>query len=290
MDVQQLRYFVSVCETMNYTRTSEKLFVSRQAVAQSIRQLEQEIGAKLVLLDNGRLVITPLGEKICEDAKEIIAEFEQFSGNVKRYVSNQKGNLRVLVGAAVLSNFPIDILPRFNTLYSDVMLSVTEADNKEMRSALDSHRVDVCLMGTADRYLKNYNKKLLIPQQLTVLVNRKNPLSQKEALTIANLKGQPMIGHGEAYDLHRFYVDSCHAAGFEPSFSMISTNVDVIMHLLRQNRTVCFGTRNMEPLEFAVSVPLILPEDLTFGIYAVTPKDKTTVPAKLLISFLSEHD
>lgn len=42
MDIQHLRYFLTVSRTLNYTKAAEELYISRQAVAQAVRQLETE--------------------------------------------------------------------------------------------------------------------------------------------------------------------------------------------------------------------------------------------------------
>ena len=42
MDIRQLHYFLVLCEEMNYTRAAQRLFLSRQALRQSISALEAE--------------------------------------------------------------------------------------------------------------------------------------------------------------------------------------------------------------------------------------------------------
>lgn len=43
MDIRQLHYFLVLCEEMNYTRAAQRLFLSRQALRQSITALEAEL-------------------------------------------------------------------------------------------------------------------------------------------------------------------------------------------------------------------------------------------------------
>lgn len=294
MDIQQLRYYVSLAEELNYTHAAEKMYVSRQAIAQSVRQLETELGVKLVNSERGHVSLTPLGKSVYEEARSMLAEFDSFTRRIRGQITAQTESLRVICGAAVLSNFPSDMLLRFNMLHPNIMLSVTEANNAEMRLLLERHKADVCLMGTAQNYISEQRNTLLLGQTLTVLVNRQNPLAEKKELTIEDLRAQPMVGHGEAYDLHRFYVDACHDAGFEPRFSIISTNVDLISQLLQQNRSLCFATKEADDAEapwkaYAVSLPLVLPKPgMKFGIYAVTPKDRPlTNVQKTFISFVN---
>ena len=43
MDIRQLHYFLVLCEEMNYTRAAQRLFLSRQALRQSISALEADV-------------------------------------------------------------------------------------------------------------------------------------------------------------------------------------------------------------------------------------------------------
>ena len=48
MDIRQLHYFLTLCEEMNYTRAAQRLFLSRQALRQSISALEAEMCGRCV--------------------------------------------------------------------------------------------------------------------------------------------------------------------------------------------------------------------------------------------------
>ena len=49
MDIRQLHYFLTLCEEMNYTRAAQRLFLSRQALRQSISALEAEMCGPLFI-------------------------------------------------------------------------------------------------------------------------------------------------------------------------------------------------------------------------------------------------
>lgn len=61
MDIRQLHYFLVLCEEMNYTRAAQRLFLSRQALRQSISALEAELCGPLFLSAHHRLSLTDRG-------------------------------------------------------------------------------------------------------------------------------------------------------------------------------------------------------------------------------------
>jgi LysR family transcriptional regulator, hydrogen peroxide-inducible genes activator len=47
MDMHHIRYFLAVCETLNFTRAAEKCNVSQPALSRAVQQLEEEVGGLL---------------------------------------------------------------------------------------------------------------------------------------------------------------------------------------------------------------------------------------------------
>lgn len=62
MDIQQLKYFLAVSRTCNYTKATEEFFISRQAMAQSVRQLETQLQTPLFVKNKSSIKLTPMGE------------------------------------------------------------------------------------------------------------------------------------------------------------------------------------------------------------------------------------
>ena len=48
MQIHQVRYFLAVCETLNFTRASEACNVTQPALTRAIQKLEEELGGLLI--------------------------------------------------------------------------------------------------------------------------------------------------------------------------------------------------------------------------------------------------
>lgn len=59
---QRIQSFLVLCETMNYTRASERLFVTQPTVSSQIKSLEEECGYKLFYYEGKKLYLTEVGE------------------------------------------------------------------------------------------------------------------------------------------------------------------------------------------------------------------------------------
>ena len=72
MDFNQVRYFLALADTLNFTRAAERCHVSQPALTQSIRRLEDELGGELVHRDGRHTELTELG-------RGMRAHFEQIN-------------------------------------------------------------------------------------------------------------------------------------------------------------------------------------------------------------------
>ena len=76
----RLKVFVAVCENHGYQKAADKLFISQSAVSQHIRNLEQDMGTKLIVFRKGQLKLMQLtkhGEILFKYCKQVIKQDKQ---------------------------------------------------------------------------------------------------------------------------------------------------------------------------------------------------------------------
>ena len=77
MELRQLRYFVAVADTLNFSRASESLYVSQSALSKQVAELEQELGVRLLERDKRSVRLTQAGELLLPEAKSILMQSEK---------------------------------------------------------------------------------------------------------------------------------------------------------------------------------------------------------------------
>ena len=81
MDIRQLHYFLVLCDEMNYSRAAQRLFLSRQALRQSISALEAELCGPLFLSAHHKLTLTDHGMRLPPHAAPVVAQFQQLQAS-----------------------------------------------------------------------------------------------------------------------------------------------------------------------------------------------------------------
>src|SRR5262245_58089574 len=94
MELRHLRYFVAAAEDRSFGRAANRLNVSKPAVGQQIRQLEEELGVKLFNRLGGTR-LTTAGKALLVDAQRLLAEVEHSVDHVQRVARGEVGRLRL---------------------------------------------------------------------------------------------------------------------------------------------------------------------------------------------------
>ena len=77
MDIKAMRVFLSVSDTLNFSRSSEILHMSLSAVSRTIQRLEEELGQILLERDNRRVNLTHHGRQFREYAQKAVDDWQR---------------------------------------------------------------------------------------------------------------------------------------------------------------------------------------------------------------------
>jgi DNA-binding transcriptional LysR family regulator len=145
LELRHLRYFVSVAELGSISRAAEKLFIAQPALSAQIRQLEEEVGAALLVRLPRGVRLTPAGESFFDDVRAILARAQQASVRAREKQSGQRTTLRLgLVPTATHSVLP-GLLRRMRELGLAANIEVREMITSRQLQALRNDEIDLGL-------------------------------------------------------------------------------------------------------------------------------------------------
>ena len=76
IELRHLRYFLAVAEELNFSRAAERLHIAQPALSAQIRALESQVGCELFTRTTRKVELTPNGEMLLEDARDIVGRSE----------------------------------------------------------------------------------------------------------------------------------------------------------------------------------------------------------------------
>ena len=85
MELEQLRIFVAVAEHGSYSAAAKDLFVSHSTTSRAVSALENELGVTLFDRRNRILGLTPAGQSLLRDARELLENAAQLKNNLREF-------------------------------------------------------------------------------------------------------------------------------------------------------------------------------------------------------------
>ena len=76
MEMHQIRYFLAVCDTLNFTRAAERCNVSQPALTRAVQKLEEELGGLLFRRERTLTHLTDLGQLVRPRLQQIFDQAE----------------------------------------------------------------------------------------------------------------------------------------------------------------------------------------------------------------------
>jgi DNA-binding transcriptional LysR family regulator len=200
MELRHLRYFIAVATELHFGRAAAKLDMAQPPLSQQIRQLEDEVGAKLLYRTKRRVQLTNPGRTFLEEARAIVARADDAVAKTRRAERGQIG--RLSIGWQAWSDWT-DLprrLGRFGAQHPDVHLEIHNLNVADQISALHSGRIDIgfLLRPFGSERPQSFNisplkTKTVLRHQLVAVLPKTHELSSLKKLQFCRLAGAPYI-------------------------------------------------------------------------------------------------
>src|SRR5580658_7134159 len=95
MELRHVRYFISVASNLSFSEASRRLHVAQPAISQTILDLEEELGVKLLLRTGRGVELTAAGKAFFAEAKEVMLRADGASKAAQRASRGETGCLRI---------------------------------------------------------------------------------------------------------------------------------------------------------------------------------------------------
>lgn len=245
IELRHLRHFVALAEEEHFGRAAERVFVVQQALSNSIRNLEEEVGVPLVMRTTRRVQLTPAGQEFLIGARETLAAATQSIERARRAARGEVGRLTVgFVSGLAFGGLP-EIVRTFRELYPNVSVDLREQTAAEQEAALRAGLIDVGLMLLPVRD-PSLDSRPLWRQPLVAALPAEHPLARKRKLKISDLAAEPFVFFPR--HLRATYFDQvmrwCASAGFAPHVVQEAIEVPTLLSL------VAAGVGVFLPIEF----------------------------------------
>ena len=290
MDIRQLHYFLVLCDEMNYSRAAQRLFLSRQALRQSISALEAELCGPLFLSAHHKLTLTDRGMSLQRHATPVVEQFQQMQAALRAEIQSAQP-VRIGISVALVPDYLPGLetqLDKFRQQYPHVEMRFRMMDNDAVADDVEQGELDAGLvidLGCAAPVLA---RTTLRADPACLLVPRGHPFWDRESIPLADLRGQRVLLPSLRQDLFSPLWAACARAGFAPN-AEIGPSFYQAYYLVQEQLCTCLTRYEPGARRELDRVRDVLLEDLPpLCVSLVQRRDYTSAYIDLLRSYLME--
>lgn len=231
MDVQALRWFLSLCDTEHMRDTAAMEGVNQSTLSRALARLEDELGVELFHRRGRRLAVNRFGELFREHAVRAVAEVDGARRRIDALVNPDSGLIRLGFLYSVGRWLVPAILRDYRAGTPEIRFELRQGVTRELYDWLHQGEIDAALVtqppaGDAARW------HLLREQRLCIALPPGHPLARVEGLTLADVRAEPFIALARSTDLRRVVDELCREAGFEPVVAFESEEIATVSGLI----------------------------------------------------------
>lgn len=193
MELRHLRYFVAVAEELNFRKASERLRVAQPALSSQIKDLEAELGVRLLdrntvgvrLTDAGRVFLAETRLTLKQAGQAVIAAQEAARG--------QRGRLAVGYSPLLMGFLP-EILKKFSGKFPEVEVSLLEMAMGDQMVGVEAGSLQVGFtIGGILPIPAGLKYVELLRSPVRVVVGRGHRLAKVRRVALADLVKEPLL-------------------------------------------------------------------------------------------------
>ncbi|GAA2910282.1 LysR family transcriptional regulator [Streptosporangium fragile] len=231
MDVQTLRWFLSLCDTENMRDTAALERVNQSTLSRALARLEAELGTELFHRHGRRLAVNRFGALFRDHAARAVGELDVARRRIDALANPGTGLIRLGFLYSVGRWLVPEILRDYRAAIPGIRFELHQGFGRDLYAWLDHGDIDAALV-TPPPEGANARWHLLREQQLCIALAAGHPLAEVPDLTLGDVRDEPFIAFAPTTDLRRVIDALCREAGFEPVIAFESEEIATMRGLI----------------------------------------------------------
>lgn len=282
MEMQQIRYFLALARTLNFTRAAEECHVSQSALTRAIQALEAELGGALVRREHSKSHLTELGKRMLPLMERCFDSAVTAKALAQSMARDHVTPLAVAISHTVNVELVMGAIAEVFRVLPGLQLKLSRDSGEAVLQMLKDGQVEIALAGPLGDSWDRLEHWPLFDEPFELAVRKDHPLAGNDTATLENLKPYALCTQtgceSRAAALRLF-----EERGFAPAtLHEVATHHDLVT-VLANGVGGAILPRSSPQTENARRIPLVdLPLTRTVSAYSVAGRRRETAAATLL--------
>lgn len=266
MNLNQLRYFVSVASCRSFTQAAEMHFLTQTAITQQIKALEDSIGLELINRRKRPIELTPAGKVFCQEAKAILSRVDEAISKAQEASAGTVGTIRIGYEKGYERSDLSDRLRAFHRAFPNILFTCIREDTDRLAHGLRSDELDIIFGwdSTNLRSEEDISGVLDMRSSLTAALYSGHHLASRDSLRREELREETILymtpsSSGDSLgDAH--FISLYEKAGYQPKILLKSSDIESILMMVAAEEGISilpsYSVAKLENADNLVFIPL----------------------------------
>lgn len=286
MEMNQVRYFLAVCEHRNFTHAASASNVSQPSLTTAIKKLEEEMGGALFIRDRAGCRLTPLGKLLRPRLERVQKETRDAKAEAIRHGRLERVPISVGVGETIGHRTVSRAVERFRARIPQAEIEIIVAPSHDLLYGLREGDHDIVV--TSEKASADlYRIDRLYQEEYRVVVAKGHPLCDLPTVTLETLANTDMLDRPNC-EMRDTLHTTCSDHGHVLYAAYRSNRVDWLLELARQGSGAVILPTTAVPTDPAIVSLPIEGIEIAREVFALRFRHQTSRPeANELVQALS---
>ncbi|MGY3766851.1 LysR substrate-binding domain-containing protein [Vagococcus vulneris] len=294
MEFRQLRYFIEIIKTQNYSNAAKNLFVTQPTLSWNMNKLQEELGEKLMYQVGNKVMPTTAGCILYDKGKKILEDLDTLTETIESDHIYKKKELTI-GSNSVISPVYMPLIQQFMSVYPNFSITIEEDGSVKTQKKVARGELEIGIVSfpiVEENLDIERNAVHTFNYDAYVLMRDDHPLSNKKELSIKELKKQTFASMSKDYVLWHVLKNKAREFGFRPDIDFMSNSHKLLVnHVIKNNIVALIPVQLKElykdkPLAWVPLSDKIKPFEIVF----IHKKGKPLSPeAALCLEFLTNQ-
>jgi DNA-binding transcriptional LysR family regulator len=193
MELHQIRYFLSLSKTLNFTRAADECNVSQPALSRAISQLEGELGAELFRRERSLTHMTDFGQSILPELRNCYEASLSAKAIAREFLREGQAPLNLALSRTIEMDLLSPLLGELATAFPRIEIKISRGPSREVGEKLRNGEAEIGISGPLGDNWERLEARKIYEQHFGLLLNNEHRLSKHNAIELADLKVERLL-------------------------------------------------------------------------------------------------
>ena len=193
MEMHQVRYFLAVARTLNFTKAADECHVAQPSLTRAIKLLEGELGGELFRRERPRAMLTPLGERMYPLLKQCYDSAQSARSLAAMINDGEVGSLKIAVSSSIELGLILNQVNELRRSFSEIELKILRGNGPQLVEYLKTGDAELAVAASIGESWDRLDTWKLFDEPFDMVFNRSHRLANHETIGLDDLKRERFL-------------------------------------------------------------------------------------------------